>query len=272
MTKKTATVAAGCILLTIAGGVALKPHTGSSTDTTSTSENTTQRGEKRAARDANSETQNAGPDKHYSPRSSDADARLVARYGESRVKFSRHIAERTIYLNDLLEALKSRGATGKQTITTNGNVKIVSSGNVKVGSISIKDVSDPDNPRDLTEGTQELSEEDKARREILKEKMKEQMEAMREAQERLKEDSTPLQETLLAADAVSRGEMSQEEYDTIAAGSPKQNVFIGGFNGGSKKAVISNKPLSLTDAEKQVEKQIKTLESVNSLVISLEQD
>ncbi|MDP4648130.1 MAG: sigma-70 family RNA polymerase sigma factor [Akkermansiaceae bacterium] len=260
MTKKTATITAGCLLLTVAGGIALKNNTKESTETTATPSSAPhQAGETAATKDSNREDPTAAADKTRTERTSNADAELIARYGESRVKLSRHIANRIIHLNDLIAGMKDIASSGGNGNITS-NVKVIRLDQGDLGDINLKDLSDPEKLRELTDKAKESAGEESPSEGAPEAnvKVEEAMAKMRDAQEKLKEDSTPLQEELLAADAVTRGEMTEAEYEDIQAQTPQQKVFIGGIG--------ETKPRSLVDTEKMIEKQIKTMEAVNSLI------
>lgn len=269
MTKKTATTAAAIILITAAGGIALKTQYDANSDAPAEIH-----GISGQATSANRTDATSGPVVGKNPttrkeRTTDADAALVARYGESKVKLSRHIAERMIHLEELkynvyLAYNVTRAAFNAKNGEGGSGVFLFES--IYGSDTGGFDPSDPESFRNLSRDSDATPEELLER----KKHAEEAFQARLEQREKLKKDSTPLQRLLLAEDAVSRGEMSLEEFESVKKDAPPQAPPVMIFGNNADEIGNRFKPKSLDEKdkeiEKQIERQIASPETINTLM------
>lgn len=259
MTKKTATTAAAIILITAAGGIALKTQYDANSDDPAEIQGISGQATSANQTDANSEPVVGKNPTTRNERTTDADAALVARYGESKVKLSRHIAERMIHLEELMDNVSRAALNAENGEGGSGVFRFESTYDSDTEGF---DPSDPESFRNLSRDSDATPEELLER----KKHVEESLQASLEQREKLKKDSTPLQQLLLAEDAVSRGEMSLEEFESVKKDAPPQAspAMIIGNNADE----IGNrfKPKSLDEKDKEIEKQIASAEAINTLM------
>ena len=135
------------------------------------------------------------------PRDPAANPEFIAKYGDARTNLSKHVATNLISLLEDAVAMGEMAASGEMGNAFGGPRNGLRMG---LGGRLSEDLK-------LTDEQQEKASEiyrDFQKREIVKSK---------ESIEKLKKDPTGIMQLMLASDAHSRGEMTQEEYDQLQA-------------------------------------------------------
>lgn len=158
----------------------------------------------------------AGPqsDKSSKPRPESAWAKLTEKYGDGRTKLSKKVtADIAKVMGDAME-LADMGAelTGGKSAKEMAATQAVGALTTRLG----------------------LTDEQKAKAtEIVQKRIAERMDAMKELTSAMGTDPGPMMETILAGDAFSRGEITEDEYNTASQDTRAllRNVSGFGFGG-----------------------------------------
>ncbi len=138
-------------------------------------------------------------------RRAEANSELVAKYGESRTNLSKHVTGNVI---GILEDAVQMGE-----MMTSGQMGGFGGGvGMALGRLN---------------GELQLTpEQNQKTKEIFTEYQRRQMANQKNAIEQLRKDPTPLMQLMLASDAVSRGEMQDDEYKSLQAETGKQLMGV----------------------------------------------
>ena len=162
-------------------------------------------------------------DKSSKPRPESAWAKLTEKYGDGRTKLSKKVtADIAKVMGDAMEladmgAKIAGGKSAKEMATT----QAVSSLTTRLG----------------------LTDEQKAKAtEIVEKRIAERMDAMKELSTAMSDDPGPMMETILAGDAFSRGEITEEEYNSASEDTLGllRNVSGFGFGGPGGRSQLSD--------------------------------
>jgi len=175
------------------------------------------------------------------PRKESAWARLSEKYGDGRTKLSRKVtADIATVMDDAME-LADMGAefTGGKSATEMVTSQAVASFANRLG----------------------LSDEQKAKAtEIMEKRIAERFKAVKELSSAMREDPAPMMETILAGDAFSRQEITEQEYnnasaDTLGLLKNISGFGFGGPGGGSQLSdpVLAGQLQSMLTPEQQTQ-------------------
>jgi Spy/CpxP family protein refolding chaperone len=153
-------------------------------------------------------------------RRAEANSELVAKYGESRTNLSKHVTGNII---GILEDAVQMGE-----MMTSGQMGGFGGGaGMALGKLN---------------GELQLTpEQNQKTKDIFTEYQRRQMANQKNAIEQLRKDPAPLMQLMLASDAVSRGEMQDDEYKSLQAETGKQ--LMGVLNPLDKKNFGGGSPL-----------------------------
>lgn len=201
MTKKTA-ITAGAALLLLAGGGMLAMNKASQKAEAQKAGELAKAGKSSTA--SSGTLAPAGEEKsaRTKPRDPARNPGFVAKYGESRTNLSKHVATQVISLLEDAVAMGEMATSGEM-----GNAFGGSRGGLRMGLGGLHD------KLQLTEEQQEKASE------IYKEYQKRELAKSKESIERLKKDPTALMQMMLASDAHTRGEMTEDEYKQLQTAS-----------------------------------------------------
>ena len=172
------------------------------------------------------------------PRTS-AWANLTEKYGDSRTKLSKKVTEDMAKVADEAMELADMGATF-------------------AGGKSAKDLATTQAMNSLASRLN-LTDEQKAKAtEIVRKRVDERMNALKELSGAMRDDPAPMMEALLAGDAYSRKEITEDEYnqaskDTLGLLKNVAGMGFGGFGGGSNISdpVLADQLQSMLTPEQQ---------------------
>lgn len=141
----------------------------------------------------------AGPtaDKSSKPRPESAWAKLTEKYGDGRTKLSKKVTE------DISKVMDDA-------------VELADMGSQLAGGKSASEMTATQAVNSLASQLG-LTDEQKAKAtEIVKKRVTERMDAMKELSSAMRDDPSAMMETILAGDAFSRGDISEEEYNAAS--------------------------------------------------------
>jgi RNA polymerase sigma factor (sigma-70 family) len=200
MTKKTAITAGVVVLLAGAGTVALVNR-----DKETSAPSTAEKGGSSSSSSSASGLAPVEPAgtraDRPKPRDPAANPDFIAKYGEARTNLSKHVATNLISLLEDAVAMGEMAVSGEMGNAFGGPRNGLRMG---LGGKLNDDLK-------LTDEQQEKASD------IYKEYQKRELAKSKESIEKLKKDPQALMQMMLASDAHSRGEISQEEYDRIQA-------------------------------------------------------
>lgn len=236
MTKKTAIIAGAVVLLAGAGAVAYINHK---------DESPVEKGQVAGAAPASAPGALAPVDKEAveknarsRQRDPAANPEFVTKFGEARTNLSKHVATNVISLLEDAVEMGEMAASGKFSGFGRGGGAQTGLGRLD-GELKLSD----EQKEKATEAFNAFQ-----KREIVK---------ARSSIESLKKDPTPLMQMMLASDAFTRGEMTQEEYDQVQknSGSDLKGVMNpldrNNFRGGQplQDAAYQSEMKAILDAE-----------------------
>lgn len=179
----------------------------------------------------------AGPKakKSSNPRPESAWARLTEKYGDGRTKLSKKVTEDISKVMDDAVELADMGSqlAGGRSATEMAATQAVDALSNRLG----------------------LTDEQKAQAtEIVQKRIADRMNAVKELSSAMREDPSAMMETILAGDAFSRGEITEEEYDSASGETLDllKNVAgfgFGGFGGGGGGGAQLSDPVLATELQ-----------------------
>ncbi len=198
MTKKTA-ITAGAALLFLAGGGMLAMNKASQKAEAQKADELAKAGKSTATPSASLAPVDAEEKSaRAKPRDPAQNPEFVAKYGESRTNLSKHVATQVISLLEDAVSMQEMAISGEM-----GNAFGGQRGGLRMGLGGLND------KLQLTEEQQEKASE------IYKEYQKRELAKSKESIERLKKDPTAMMQMMLASDAHTRGEMTEDEYKQL---------------------------------------------------------
>jgi hypothetical protein len=157
------------------------------------------------------------------PRPESAWAKLTEKYGDSRTKLSKKVTEDISKVMGEAMELADMGAemAGSKSATELASKQAIDGLSSRLG----------------------LTDEQKAKAaEIVQKRITERMNAMKELSTAMSEDPGPMMETILAGDAFSRGEITEDEYNSASADTLAllRNVSGFGFGGPGGRSQLAD--------------------------------
>jgi RNA polymerase sigma factor (sigma-70 family) len=197
MTKKTA-ITAGAALLLLAGGGMLAMNKANQKNAAAADELAKTGKSSADAPGTLAPVDSEEKAARAKPRDPAQNPEFVAKYGESRTNLSKHVATQVISLLEDAVSMQEMALSGEM-----GNAFGGPRGGLRMGLGGLND------KLQLTEEQQEKAGE------IYKEYQKRELAKSKESIERLKKDPTAMMQMMLASDAHTRGEMTDDEYKQL---------------------------------------------------------
>jgi RNA polymerase sigma factor (sigma-70 family) len=205
MTKKSAVIAGSAMLLAGIGAIVVQQSSDKSHATAASRvSNAPAASEKTAVASTESETTAASRSRR-APKNPE----LASKYGESRTNLSRHISEKIIGILENANELQNL-AIGNQKFTAT-------------------DVSKALLQSELGETYDQMNLSDEQIEKVGKlvmERQKMVFDQLKQRADQLKKDPSPLMQAILANDAFSRGEISEEEHQRLIAGTDQSGIDL----------------------------------------------